>query len=204
MPPDAGPERRKSAGTVRLSRVTLQQELVTFWFEESGPELWFASNEKFDQTIRRRFLAHYEAAARGKYDHWRSNGTGCIALCLLLDQFPRNLFRNDARAFATDKQALGIARLAVEKGLDMEEGVTREMRKFLYLPFEHSEDLEDQRLCLKLMAERLEPDGEDVKWARKHLVIIERFGRFPHRNEALGRQSTPEEREFLKGPDSSF
>ena len=183
---------------------SVQQELLTFWFEESGPELWFAKNDEFDQTIRRRFLAHYQGARLGRYDQWRSKGTGCVALCLLLDQFPRNLFRNDPSAFATDDQALGIARLAVEKGLDREPGMTREMRKFLYLPFEHSEDLDDQRLCLKLMAERLEPHGEDVAWARKHLVIIERFGRFPHRNEALGRRSTPEELEFLKGPDSSF
>ena len=187
-----------------MNPASLQQGLLTFWFEESGPELWFANNDDFDQTIRRRFLAHYEAARRGRYDKWLSNGTGCVALCLLLDQFPRNLFRDDPRAFVSDDQALGIARLAVEKGLDMEQGVTREMRKFLYLPFEHSENLDDQRLCLKLMAERLEPDGEDVEWARKHLVIIEQFGRFPHRNEALGRRSTPEELEFLKGPDSSF
>ena len=127
-----------------------------------------------------------------------------MALCLLLDQFPRNLFREDARAFATDDKALAIARHAVETGRDLEEDLSRDMRKFLYLPFEHSEDLDDQRICMKLMAERLDPIGEDLDWARKHFVIIERFGRFPHRNEALGRESTPEELEFLKGPDSSF
>ena len=182
----------------------LQQELLTFWFEESGPEFWFARNDEFDQTIRRRFLAEHEAATQGQYTQWRDSGAGCVALCLLLDQFPRNLFRDDARAFATDDQSLKVARHAVDSGLDLQEGVTREMRKFLYLPFEHSEDLGDQQLCLKLMAERLDPVGEDVEWARKHLVIIERFGRFPHRNEALGRRLTPEELEFLKGPDSSF
>ena len=182
----------------------LQQELLKFWFEESGTEFWFAKNDDFDQAIGGRFLGHYEAAARGEYDSWKKSGSGCVALCLLLDQFPRNLFRNDARAFATDNQALAIARQAVEQGLDLAEGVTRELRKFLYLPFEHSENLGDQRLCLKLMSERLDPVGEDVEWARKHLVIIERFGRFPHRNEVLGRQSTPEELKFLEGPDSSF
>lgn len=187
-----------------MSQRVLVRELLKFWFEESGPELWFAKSDEFDQTIRERFLAHHEAAARGDYDHWRHSGAGCVALCLLLDQFPRNLFRNDARAFETDSKALEIARQAIATGLDMEENLSRDMRKFLYLPFEHSEDLDDQRLCMKLMAERLDPIGEDLDWARKHLVIIESFGRFPHRNEALGRESTPEELEFLKGPDSSF
>lgn len=182
----------------------LRDELLKFWFEDSGPDLWFARSDEFDRTVRERFFADYEAAARGEYDHWRDSGAGCVALCLLLDQFPRNLFRDDGRAFATDAKALAIARQAVDAGLDMEEGVNRDMRKFLYLPFEHSEDLGDQRLCMKLMAERLDPVGEDLDWARKHFVIIERFGRFPHRNEALGRESTPEELEFLKKPDSSF
>lgn len=182
----------------------LQRELLKFWFEESGPELWFAKSDEFDRTIRERFFAHYEAAALGDHDDWQDSGAGCVALCLLLDQFPRNLFRDDTRAFATDTKALEIARHAIAAGLDMEEGVSRDMRKFLYLPFEHSEDLDDQRACMKLMAERLDPIGEDLDWARKHFVIIERFGRFPHRNEALGRESTAEELEFLEGPDSSF
>ena len=182
----------------------LRDELLRFWFEESGPELWFAKSDEFDRTIRERFLADYEAAARGGHDDWQNSGAGCVALCLLLDQFPRNLFRDDARAFATDARALAVARHAVDAGLDVEEGMSRDMRKFLYLPFEHSEDLDDQRLCMKLMAERLDPVGEDLDWARKHFVIIERFGRFPHRNETLGRESTPEELDFLKEPDSSF
>jgi len=182
----------------------LREELLRFWFEESGPERWFAKSDEFDDTIRERFLADYEAAARGDYDDWQGSGFGCVALCLLLDQFPRNLFRDAARAFATDAKALAIARHAVDTELDMEQGMSRDMRKFLYLPFEHSEDLDDQRLCMKLMAERLDPVGNDLDWARKHLVIIERFGRFPHRNEAMGRESTPEELEFLKEPDSSF
>lgn len=181
-----------------------KERLLRFWFEESGPELWFARSDGFDRTIRERFFAHYEAAARGGHDDWQNSGTGCVALCLLLDQFPRNLFRDDARAFATDAKALEIARRAVETGRDLEESVNRDMRKFLYLPFEHSEDLDDQRICMKLMAERLDPIGEDLDWARKHFVIIERFGRFPHRNEVLGRKSTAEELEFLEGPDSSF
>ena len=180
------------------------KELLRFWFEESGPELWFAKSDEFDRTIRERFFSGYEAAARGDYDDWQSSGAGCVALCLLLDQFPRNLFRDDARAFATDAKAREIARHAIEAGRDMDEGVSKAMRKFLYLPFEHSENLDDQRLCLKLMAERLGPDGPDMEWARKHFVIVERFGRFPHRNEALGRESTPEELEFLKEPDSGF
>ena len=95
----------------------------------------------------------------------RKSGAGCVALCLLLDQFPRNLFRDDARAFATDAKALAIARHAVDTGRDLEEDVSRDMRKFLYLPFEHSEDLDDQRTCMKLMGERLDPVGEDLDWA---------------------------------------
>ena len=187
-----------------MNPASLQQELLTFWFEESGPELWFEKNDDFDETIRRRFFSAYEEAARGKYDEWRQSGAGCVALCLLLDQFPRNIFRGDPRAFATDAKILAIVRQAVDAGLDLQVGVSKVMRKFLYLPFEHSENLEDQRLCVKLMAERFNADGRDVEYARKHLVIIEHFGRFPHRNQALGRQSTPEELEFLKGPDSSF
>ena len=182
----------------------LQRELLEFWFDEAGPDLWFAKDDEFDQTIRTRFGADYEAAARGTYDHWQATGAGCVALCLLLDQFPRNLFRGQARAFATDAKALVIARQAVQRELDLEAGMNDTMRKFLYLPFEHSENLADQRQCLKLMSERIDPSSEDVEWARKHLVIIERFGRFPHRNKALGRESTPEELEFLKEPDSSF
>lgn len=187
-----------------MSANALIRELLRFWFEEAGPELWFAKSDEFDGTIRERFFGHYEAAAYGEYDDWQSTGAGCVALCLLLDQFPRNLFRDDARAFATDRKALAIARHAISAGHDMEEGVSRDMRKFLYLPFEHSENLNDQKLSLKLMAERLHHIGEDLDWARKHFVIIERFGRFPHRNKALARKSTPEELNFLKEPDSSF
>ena len=187
-----------------MSPNPLSEELLRFWFEESGPDFWFAKSDDFDRSIRERFLSNYKAAARGNYDEWQGSGAGCVALCLLLDQFPRNLFRNDARAFATDARALKIARRAVDAGRDLAPDISRDMRKFLYLPFEHSENLDDQLLCMKLMGERLNPIGEDLDWARKHYVIIERFGRFPHRNAALGRKSTPEELEFLKGPDSSF
>lgn len=112
----------------------LREELLRFWFEESGPGRWFAKSDEFDETIRERFLSHYEAAAQGDYDSWRDSGTGCVALCLLLDQFPRNLFRNDPRAFATDAKALDIARRAVDTGRDLEEGMSRDMRKFLTFP----------------------------------------------------------------------
>jgi len=179
----------------------LIDEIVDFWFDEAMKPYWFRRSDSFDRTVRDTLLPHYENAAAGKYDHWMDDVDGCIALCVLLDQVPRNVFRGDPRAFATDEKARKVARHAVEQGFDLE--CNGDEKLFLYLPLEHHEDLESQKLCCALCRERI-GDPEIVRFAERHREIIERFGRFPHRNAVLGRASTPEEIEFLKEPESSF
>ena len=167
-------------------------DIVTFW-REAGPKKWFEKDAAFDDEIRRRFLAVHEAAAAGKLATWEQNAEGALALMILLDQFPRNMFRGDARAFAADPLARAITAGALLKGFDAQ--VSNEMRGFFYLPFEHSEDLADQERCIALYKAAGDADG--LKWAQVHADIIRRFGRFPHRNAVLGRATTPEERGFL-------
>ena len=172
-------------------------DVLDFWFSRSKD--WFAKSPEFDEEIRSRFLALHESAASGELEFWKQDHLGCLALVIALDQFPRNLFRGSARAFASDEMARATARSILRRGWDQR--LTKDERLFAYLPFEHSEALDDQELCCKLMA----PLGTELlKWAEKHRDIIQRFGRFPHRNAALGRESTPEEIEFLKQPGSGF
>ncbi len=179
----------------------LIDEIVDFWFDEAMKPYWFKRSDSFDRLVRDTLAPHYEKAAGGAFDGWKDDVDGCIALCILLDQVPRNVFRGTAKAFATDDMALAVARHAVEHGFDLE--CTADERLFLYLPFEHREDLESQRLCVTLMRERVGQE-EAILYAKRHLEIIERFGRFPHRNAVLGRATTPEEEAFLKEPNSSF
>lgn len=171
-------------------------DLLAFWFEESGKERWFAGDAGFDAEIRARFQTLHEEAASGRHDDWTASPLGAVALCILLDQLPRNLFRGTPRAFATDAKALAVAKAAVDQGFDQDPSMTDDHRLFLYLPFEHSEDLADQRRSLELQAAGI-ADPEYVDYARRHLAVIERFGRFPHRNAILGRASTPEEEAHL-------
>ena len=176
-------------------------DVVGFWFADGMAERWFAPDPDFDRLVRQRLLTHHEHAAKGVYDVWMQTPRGCLALCILLDQVPRNVFRGTARAFATDAKALAVARHALEHGLDR--GLSQPERMFLYLPFEHSENLTDQEVCCTLIALL----DEDPLWhedAVQHRDIIARFGRFPYRNVMLGRESTVEEAEFLKKPHSSF
>ncbi len=185
-------------------------DILDFWFgREDEPEYgefrdeWFQKDEEFDRQIRDRFLEDYEKAARSEYYRWRDEPESCLALVILLDQFPRNLFRGDPRTHATDDKALDISREAIQKGLDQE--LPPFQRHFLYMPFMHSERVEDQRRSVALFRELAEEDGPDVtEYAEGHRDIVERFGRFPHRNEILGRKTTPEEAEFLEQPGSSF
>lgn len=178
-------------------------EVLEFWFDRER-KAWFEKNPAFDEEIRRRFLSLYELAANGKLKSWHKNPADCLALVIVLDQFPRNLFRGSARAFAADPLAREAARVILENRWD--KAMTPDERRFAYLPFEHSESLAEQELCLALMKEiAVHPETADMpKWAEAHLVIVRRFGRFPHRNAALGRASTPEEIEFLKQPGSGF
>jgi uncharacterized protein (DUF924 family) len=165
-------------------------EIVAFW-REAGPDKWYKKDASFDDDIRTRFLATYEAAAAGKLSDWEQTPEGALALLLTLDQFPRNMFRGSARAFAADPLAREIADRAVAKGFDRR--FTKE-RTFFYLPFEHSENLADQERCVDLSRAI---DADSLKWAELHADIIRRFGRFPHRNAVLGRTTTPQEQEFL-------
>jgi uncharacterized protein (DUF924 family) len=160
---------------------------------------WFRKSRAFDAEIRRRHLALWERAAEGGLERWRATPLASLALLVVLDQFPRNMFRGDARAFATDPLALEVAAGAVGRGFD--QLLCASERTFVYLPFEHAEDLEAQRRSLELFGAR---DPDNLEWARRHHAIIERFGRFPHRNAALGRESTPAEIAFLEQAGSSF
>ena len=167
-------------------------DVVAFW-RDAGPSKWFTRDSAFDARCRALLGLHFTAASR-LLDDWRTDPTGALALLILLDQIPRNAFRSHAHAYATDPLARSIAVEAVDAGFDL---LTDEpLRMFFYLPFEHSESLDDQHRSLALHRERLAAPDAD-RWARLHLDIIERFGRFPHRNAALGRITTAEEQAFL-------
>ncbi len=179
-----------------------KMEIIYFWFDETEPRLWFQKSDDFDAQIRERFLTTYEMAREGLCDHWRQDAEGCLALCLVLDQFPRNMFRGDAQAFATDGQGLLVARYALAKGFDQVLAPIK--RRFLYLPFEHSERLTDQKKSVALFEAMKDEDPLGHEYALRHLDVIERFGRFPHRNHILGRDNTAEEEEYLAQPGSGF
>jgi uncharacterized protein (DUF924 family) len=166
------------------------QDIVTFW-REAGPKRWFSKDSVFDDEIRRRFLATHQAAAAWQLKDWENSAEGALALLLLLDQFSRNMFRGDPRAFAADPLARAIAAGALIKGFDSQ---FPELRDFFYLPFVHSEELADQERAIALYQAAC---LDDFKWAQMHADIIRRFGRFPHRNAVLGRATTPEEQAFL-------
>lgn len=167
-------------------------DIIRFW-REAGPEKWFAKDEAFDAAIRSRFLADYEAAAAGALAAWEATPEGCYALLLLLDQFPRNLFRNSPQAYASDEAALAVADRAIARGFD--QAFPLPERRFFYTPHMHAEDLAQQERCIALCA--ASGDAEGVTYAVIHRDIIRDFGRFPHRNAVLGRETTPEEQAFL-------
>jgi len=197
--------------TARYAAPQRALEVLAFWFggeEKLGDaeprEVWFEKSAEFDAEIERRFAPDHERAAAGELDGWLDTPGGALALVILLDQLPRNLFRGSPRAFATDVKARAAAREALSRGFDRQ--VSGVERWFFYLPFEHSEDPGDQRLSVSLF-DALGEDEESRRvydYAVRHREIVDRFGRFPHRNETLGRESTPEEREFLEQPGSSF
>ncbi len=186
-------------------------EILEFWFGKPDEadygkprKVWFTKNPEFDQDVRSRFLNDYQQAAAGKLDDWKASPLSCLALIILLDQFPRNMFRGQPQTFATDPQALAYAQHTVAQGFDKE--LLPIQRCFVYLPFEHSENLAHQRQAIELFSTLKDyPEcASGVDYAHRHFKVIERFGRFPHRNEILGRETTPEEAEFLKQPGSSF
>ena len=170
------------------------ESVLAFW-RAAGPDKWFKKDTAFDDDIRTRFLATYEAAAAGQLLDWERTPDGALALTIVLDQFPRNMFRGSARAFAADAAARAVADRALARGFDAPMALHE--RQFFYLPFEHSEALADQERCCALF--RATGDAELAKWAELHADIIRRFGRFPHRNAVLGRITTPDEQAFLDG-----
>jgi uncharacterized protein (DUF924 family) len=176
------------------ARLASTAEVVAFW-REAGADKWFAKIPEFDAEIRRRFMPTHEAAAAGTLASWANTAEGALALLIVLDQFPRNMFRGDPRAFATDQLALAVTAHAIMRGFDAQ--VPPELRAFFYVPFEHSENLTDQEHGIALY--KAAGDAEGLKWAELHADIIHRFGRFPHRNAALGRTTTPAEQAFLDG-----
>ena len=167
--------------------------VVAFW-KEAGPGKWFAKDDAFDARFRERFEAAHFAAARRELDPWAETPEGSLALLILLDQFPRNVFRGTGHAFATDPLARMFAGRALEAGHDLQtEG---DIRRFFYLPFQHSEDRADQDRQVELFQTRMDRKPDD-RWAEHHHAVVVRFGRFPHRNAALGRETTSEEQAFL-------
>lgn len=174
--------------------------ILDFWFSDRVKPLHFRKDVAFDREVYDTFFPAYEQASQGKLDDWRETALGSLALIILLDQFPRNMFRNSSQSFDTDRQACAISRSAIDKGFDDE--LTQEQCVFLYMPLMHSENLVDQEFCVtqftKLGIE------SNLKFAIAHRNIVRRFNRFPHRNNILGRDSTPEEIEFLTEPNSSF
>lgn len=192
------------------------QAILTFWFgnlEEPGygeyRKTWFTKDADFDAQIRQHFLADTEKAAAGEYAHWQTTPTSAVALLLLFDQFPRNLYRGSDRSFATDAQALKVAQHLVTTGAD--KTLSAAYRFFIYVPFEHSEEIAHQHRCVELMEALIQDIPEidpglkaGLDYAIRHRDVIEQFGRFPHRNEILNRPSTPAEIAFLKQPGSRF
>lgn len=170
------------------------REIINFWFHTDTRKHWFDASEAFDERIRSVFAPLHRRAARGDLRIWETSAQGCLALCIILDQLPRNMYRGTKAAFATDAEALRVAERAIGLGFDRE--LDTEQKQFLYLPFMHSESVADQLRCYALYeAARLD---EQLVHAKEHLEIIRRFGRFPHRNAALGRLSSEDERRFLQ------
>ena len=174
------------------------KKVLNFWFKNESK--WWVKEEAFDAEITSEFAGLYEDAASGKLDNWVETDEGILALIIVLDQFPRNMFRGDAKSFAADNKALKIVKAALRRGVDF--ALEDNKRAFLYMPLMHSEDIKDQELCVELF-ETYGPEGNLI-FARKHLNIIRRFGRFPHRNEVLSRKNTPEENVFLTRDGSGF
>lgn len=176
------------------------QDILDFWFSPETQPNWFAKSDQFDQSLKEKFSDILEQASKAELWSWRKNADGRLAEILVLDQFSRNIFRDTPRAFAQDSLALALAQEAISQDLDKQ--LSPEQRSFLYMPFMHSESKLIHEFALKLFQRLGNP--ENLEYEIKHKIIIDRFGRYPHRNQILGRESTEEELSFLTQPDSSF
>jgi uncharacterized protein (DUF924 family) len=173
-----------------------REEILSFWFTETTPAQWFQISTEFDELVREKFLDHFLWAGKGYCDDWALSADGALALLLTFDQFPRNMFRGTSKAYASDDKALNIAALSIERGFD--QIFIPLKRRFFYLPFEHSENIYDQHRSVELFGKMKDDEPMAFEYAERHLRVIEQFGRFPHRNEILGRESTPAEIAYLK------
>ncbi|MBL7004410.1 MAG: DUF924 domain-containing protein [Gammaproteobacteria bacterium] len=168
--------------------------ILSFWFSDATEPLWFNSTPEFDSQLQQQYEQVWEQAASGDLDDWKNSADGALALVIILDQFPLNMFRNQAKGYSTEAKAREIAQYAIKNNLT--ENMSKSQKAFLYLPFMHSEDINDQQRAIDLY-DQAGLEG-NARYARHHYGVIERFGRFPHRNEALGRVSTQEELDYLK------
>jgi uncharacterized protein (DUF924 family) len=172
---------------------TLEPEDILAFWRTAGSERWYERDDAFDASVRDRFLGLWQKARAGELSHWETTDDGALALVIVLDQFPRNMFRDDPKAYSSDALAREVAQRAIARGVDRR--VEPELLEFLYVPFMHSEHLIDQLRCVELF--RPAGRADNLKYAKVHADIIRRFGRFPHRNRILGRVTTPEEQAFL-------
>lgn len=179
-----------------------QQAILHFWFDAVEPAQWFQKSNDFDRIVRDRFYTDFEMAMNGQLDQWMDDAHGMLAFILLLDQFPRNMFRDDPRAFSGDAKGLFAAKHAVNQGYD--QSLPPNQRRFIYLPFEHSEAMEDQNLSVALFEAMKDVDLMGYDYAVRHRDVIEQFGRFPHRNAILGRKNTAAELRYLTQDGAGF
>lgn len=176
----------------------MPQQIIDFWFSAGVKKRWFKSTAAFDRRLNDTYQDLWRQATRGELDHWMNSAVGCLALTIILDQFPLNMFRGDAQCFSSEAQSRDVARHALAQGFD--KALDDDQRAFLYMPFMHSEALQDQQLALELFdAPGLE---SNLRYARHHHGIIAKFGRFPHRNAALGRESSAAEIEYLNSKEA--
>ena len=178
----------------------MYKKILQFWFEEIDKSQWWVKNEKFDEGMRQRFLEIHKKAVNCELYEWRTTSEGALAEIIVLDQFSRNMFRDKPESFAHDSLALALSQTAITLGFDSE--LSPEKRSFLYMPFMHSESLVIHSVAKTLFAKL--GNSSSIDFEKRHRAIIEKFGRYPHRNEILGRVSTPEEEDFLRQPGSSF
>jgi uncharacterized protein (DUF924 family) len=174
------------------ARVSVPADILTFW-RKAGRDRWYTRDDAFDAEVRRRFFELWQKASAGELSSWEASDDGALALTIVLDQFPRNMFRDDAQTYASDRQARDTAARAIDRGADAR--IDPVLLEFLYMPFMHSEHLSDQLRCIELFGATT--NTENREYAEHHADIIRRFGRFPHRNRILGRETTPEEQAFL-------
>ena len=172
------------------------KEILDFWFRDDVKKMWFGSTLEFDQSLKEKYEGLLDIAAGGDLNEWKQTTEGALALCIILDQFPLNMFRDQARSFSTEATSRDIAAFAIDKGFDKD--LNDDQRLFLYLPFMHSENLDDQNRSVELFTAA----GMEARWAEHHRDIVKRFGRFPHRNAALGRTCTAEETEYLNSQEA--